>query len=167
MISICCGTAHGELDHMTKRVECLWILTRLAGPPPRGVLALMSFHLALQHKPIPQSPAPSSLTSIDDDVDNTVTRVYFGPIQTPERALIAEATQKRNDLTSIPVRRSPRISALQNQNLQSQPSPLREEGQVVEATSGEQRGHKMAPPSTPSTPDEDEDTSQDGKDHCR
>jgi len=136
---------------------------RLGGPPPRGVLALMSFHLALQHKPIPQSPASSSLTSLDGDVDNTVTRVYFGPIQTPERALIAEATQKRNDLASIPVRRSPRISALQNQNLQSQPSPLREEGQAVEAMSGEQRELKMAPPSTPSTPDEDEDNSQDGK----
>ena len=135
----------------------------LAGPP-RGVLAPMSFNLALQHKHIPQSPASSSLTSLDDEVDNTVTRVYFGPIQTPERALIAEATHKRNNLTSIPVRRSPRISALQN--LQSQPSPLREEGKVVvEATSGEQREPEMSPPSPPSAPDED--NSQDGKVPCR
>lgn len=151
---------------MTKRVECLAIL---AGPPPRGVLALMSFNLALQHKPIPQSPASSSLTSIDDEADNTVARVYFGPILTPERALIAETTHKRNNLATIPVRRSPRISALQNQTLQSQPSPLREreEGKMIETTSGEQRGLKIAPPSSPSTPDDDEDNSQDGKDPCR
>ena len=136
------------------------------GLPPRGVLTLMSFHLALQHKPIPQSPASSSLTSLDDEADNTVARVYFGPIQTPERALIAEATHKRNSITTIPVRRSPRISALQSQNSESQPSPLSEEGKAVEATSGEQRELKIAPPSTPSAPDEDEDNSQDGKDLC-
>jgi hypothetical protein len=127
----------------------------------------MSFNLTLQHKPIPQSPASSSLTSIDDEADNTVARVYFGPIQTPERALIAEATHKRNNLTTIPVRRSPRISALQNQTLPSQPSPLREEGKVIGTASGEQRGLKIVPPSTSSTPDDDEDNSQDGKDLCR
>ena len=35
---------------------------------------------------------------------------------------------------------------------------------MIETMSGEQREHKIAPPSTSSTPDDDEDNSQDGKD---
>jgi hypothetical protein len=120
----------------------------------------MSFNLALQHQPIPPSPTSSSLTSLDDEVNNPAARVYFGPIQSPERILIAEATHKRNNLSSLPVRRSPRISALQNSQFFS--SPMGKEAKAAGPTSGEQRELKMAPPSTPPGPDEDD--SQDGKD---
>ena len=65
------------------------------------------------------------------------------------------ATHKRSNLTSIPVRRSPRLSALQNS--QQQPSPLQKEMEVG-ATSG---GLKLTLPSSL-----DEDSSQDGKDLC-
>jgi hypothetical protein len=116
----------------------------------------MSFDVALQHQPIPQSPASSSLSSLDDENNDTVSRVYFGPIQSPERRLIAVATHKRSNLTSIPVRRSPRLSALQNS--QQHPSPLRKEEMEVGATSG---GLKLTMPSTL-----DEDSSQDGKNLC-
>jgi hypothetical protein len=123
----------------------------------------MSFHVALQQQPIPQSPTSSSLSSLDDEINDTSARVYFGPIQTPERRLIAAAaaTHKRNDLSSMPVRRSPRLSALQNS--QARPSPLRKE-EIMVGPTGEQRGLELAPPSTPPAPDED--SSQDGKDPC-
>jgi len=120
----------------------------------------MSFNLALQHQPIPSSPTSSSLTSLDDEVNNAAARVYFGPIQSPERILIAEATHKRNNLSSLPVRRSPRISALQNS--QNYYSPSGKEAKAAGPTSGEQRGLQMALPSTP--PGSDDDNSQDGKD---
>ena len=123
----------------------------------------MSFDVALQRQPIPQSPAPSSLSSLDDDNNDTISHVYFGPIQTPERRLLAAATHKRNSLSSIPVRRSPRLSALQNPQ-QQRPSPLSNEEMEVEATISE--GLKLVPPSTPPATDED-DNSQDGKSPCR
>ena len=142
----------GELDHMTKRVECLWIQQRL----PRGILALMSFNVALQCQSPPQSP------SLDDDVNNPAARVYFGPIQSPERLLIAQATHKRNSLSSIPVRRSPRLSALQSS--QQSTSSLREEGNQVAETSSEKVGPKVA--LLFAIPAPDEDGTQDGKNSC-
>jgi hypothetical protein len=144
---------------VTERVECLWISTIAWSASPQGVLAPMSFDVALQRQSIPQSPASSSLSSLEDENSDTVSHVYFGPIQSPEKRLIAAATHRRSDLTSIPVRRSPRLSALQNS--QQHPSPLRKEEIAVGETSGEQRGLKLTPPST-----HDEDSSQDGKDLC-
>ena len=125
--------------------------------PPRGVLALMSFNVALQCQSTPQSPTCSSVSSTDDDVNNPAARVYFGPIQSPERLLIAtQATHKRNNLQSIPVRRSPRISALQTS--QQPDSPSVEEGKPVGVTLRE--GPKVASPSATPTPDDD--STQDG-----
>ncbi|KAI0006015.1 hypothetical protein BJV74DRAFT_792435 [Russula compacta] len=117
----------------------------------------MSFNLALHCQSIPQSPTSSSTSSLDDGVNNPAARVYFGPIQSPERILMAEATHKRNNnLTSMPVRRSPRISVLHD----SQQLDLEEE-EAVEATLGEQGVPKAAPPSTAPAPDPD--SSQDGR----
>ena len=141
---------------MTKRVECLWIsaLPR----PPRGVLALMSLNVALQCQSTPQSPTCSSASSTDDDVNNPAARVYFGPIQSPERLLIAtQATHKRNSLSSIPVRRSPRLSALQSP--QQRASPVKE-GKSVGVALTEKMGPKVASPSATPTPEED--STQDG-----
>ena len=130
---------------------------------PRGVLAPMSFNVALQCQSTPQSPTCSSVSSTDDDVNNPAARVYFGPIQSPERLLIAtQATHKRNNLQSIPVRRSPRISALQGS--QQRASPSVEEGKSVGTTLREKMGPKVASPSATPTPDED--STQDGKNSC-
>lgn len=143
---------------MTKRVECLWI-SALVGPP-RGVLALMSFNVALQCQSTPQSPTCSSISTTDDDVNNPAARVYFGPIQSPEKLLIAaQATHKRNNLSSIPVRRSPRLSAIQSS--QQRTSSPAEEGKPVGVTLREEMGPKVA--SASATPTPDEDNTQDGK----
>src|SRR6267154_1907777 len=131
--------------------------------PPRGVLALMSFNVALQCQSTPQSPTCSSISSTDDDVNNPAARVYFGPIQSPERLLIStQATHKRNNLQSIPVRRSPRLSALQSS--QQRASPSVEEGKPVGITSMGKMGPKVASPSATPTPDDD--STQDGKNSC-
>jgi hypothetical protein len=150
------------MNHMTKRVECLWISVLAVGPP-RGVLALMSFNVALQCQSTPQSPTCSSISSTDDDVNNPAARVYFGPIQSPERLLIAtQSTHKRDSLQSIPVRRSPRLSALQGS--QQRVSPSVGEGNPVRVTSREKMGPEVASPSATPTPDED--STQDGKNSC-
>lgn len=131
--------------------------------PPRGVLALMSFNVALQCQSTPQSPTCSSISSTDDDVNNPAARVYFGPIQSPERLLIAtQATHKRNNLQSIPVRRSPRLSA--HQSSQQRASPSVEEGKPVGIALREKMGPDVASPSATPTPDED--STQDGKNSC-
>jgi hypothetical protein len=127
---------------------------------PRGVLALMSFNVALQRQSTPHSPTCSSVSSTDDDVNDPAARVYFGPIQSPERLLIAQATHKRNNLQSTPVRRSPRLSALQSS--QQRASPSVEEGKPVGVTLRE--GPKVASPSATPTPDED--STQDGTNSC-
>ena len=128
--------------------------------PPRGVLALMSFNVALQCQSTPQSPSCSSISSKDDDVNNPAARVYFGPIQSPERLLIAaQATHKRNNLQPIPVRRSPRLSALQSS--QQRASPSLEEGRPVGITLREKMGASHS-----ATPTPDEDGTQDGKNSC-
>ena len=130
--------------------------------PPRGVLALMSFNVALQCQSTPQSPTCSSISSTDDDVNNPAARVYFGPIQSPEKLLIAaQATHKRNNLSSIPVRRSPRLSALQSS--QQRASSPAEEGEPVGVTLREEMGPKVAPALASATPTPDEDNTQDGK----
>lgn len=142
---------------MTERVE--WNLSCSASRRPRS--NGMSFNLALHCQSIPQSPTSSSISSLEDGVNNPAARVYFGPIQSPERILMAEATHKRNNnLTSMPVRRSPRISVLHN----SQQPDLEEEGEAVGATLGEQGVPKAASPSTAPAPDVD--SSQDGRDSC-
>lgn len=131
--------------------------------PPRGVLALMSFNVALQCQSTPQSPTCSSISSTDDDVNNPAARVYFGPIQSPERLLIAtQATHKRNSLQSIPVRRSPRLSA--HQSSQQRASPSVEGGKPVGIALREKMGADVASPSATPTPDED--STQDGKNSC-
>jgi hypothetical protein len=130
--------------------------------PPRGVLALMSFNVALQCQSTPQSPTCSSISSTDEDVNNPAARVYFGPIQSPERLLIAaQATDKRNNLQSTPVRRSPRLSALQSSQQRAPPSV--EEGKPEGVTLREKMGQVASPSATP-TPDED--STQDGKNSC-
>jgi hypothetical protein len=115
----------------------------------------MSFNLARQLQSNPQSPSPSSLSSLDDEAS---ARVYFGPIQSPERIFIAQATQKWNDLSSMPIRRSPRISSLQNSQ---QLACLGEEMRAVGTTLGEQCEPQVDPPLAAPTP---EDSSQDGED---
>ncbi|KAH9966649.1 hypothetical protein BC827DRAFT_686670 [Russula dissimulans] len=112
----------------------------------------MSFNLARQLQSNPQSPSPSSLSSLDDEAS---ARVYFGPIQSPERIFIAQATQKWNDLSSMPIRRSPRISSLQNSQ---QLACLGEEMRAVGTTLGEQCEPQVDPPLAAPTP---EDSSQD------
>jgi hypothetical protein len=130
--------------------------------PPRGVLALMSFNVALQCQSAPQSPTCSSVSSTDD-VNNPAARVYFGPIQSPERLLIAtQASHKRNNLQSTPVRRSPRLSALQSS--QQRASPSVEEAKPVGLTAMEKMGPRVASPSATPTPDED--SAQDGTSSC-
>jgi hypothetical protein len=130
---------------------------------PRGILALMSFDVALQRQSTPQSPTCSSISSKDDEANNPTGRVYFGPIQSPERLLIAaQATHKRNNLQSIPVRRSPRLSALQDSQ-QRVPSSVGE-GKSVGITLREKPEPKVASPSATPTPDED--STQDGKNSC-
>ena len=122
----------------------------------------MSFNVALQCQSTPQSPTCSSIGSTDDDVNNPAARVYFGPIQSPERLLIAsQATHKRNNLSSTPVCRSPRLSALQSSQQRS--SPLVEEGKPV-GTLKEEMEPKVASPSATPTPDDD--STQDGKNSC-
>lgn len=119
----------------------------------------MSFDVALQCQPAPQSPTCSSISSTDDDVNNPTARVYFGPIQSPEKLLIAEATHRRNNLSPSPVRRSPRLSALQSSK---QPvSSSGDEEKPVGSTLRNEVGPKVASPSTTPTPDED--STQDGK----
>ncbi|KAI0273612.1 hypothetical protein BC834DRAFT_966113 [Gloeopeniophorella convolvens] len=71
----------------------------------------MSFDVALRQSPIPPSPA-SSTSSLEDAVNNPFARVYFGPVQSPEKILIAKAAQKRSTHPSAPVRRSQRLSEL-------------------------------------------------------
>ncbi|KAI0256677.1 hypothetical protein BJV78DRAFT_299409 [Lactifluus subvellereus] len=110
----------------------------------------MSSNLTFQPQSIPQSPASSSSSSLDDEINNPAARVYFGPIQSPERILIAKAAHRQNNLSSLPVRRSPRLSALQ-----SPPKPPLEGERVVGVISGEQMGAKVAPTSTAAAPDED------------
>ena len=150
------GRVPKRANHMTRRVECLWIGS------PRGILALMSLNVALPCQSTPQSPTCSSIASIDDDVNNPAARVYFGPIQSPEKLLIAQATHKRNNLSSMPVRRSPRLSALQSS--QQPASSSEEEGRPVEATSRGKVGPRAVSPSV--TPAPDEDSTQDGKNSC-
>ncbi len=123
----------------------------------------MSFNVALQCHSTPQSPTCSSIGSTEDDVNNPAARVYFGPIQSPERLLIAaQATHKRNDLPSIPVRRSPRLSAFQNS--QQRTSHSVEEAEPVGVTSMGKMGPTVVSPSATPTPDED--STQDGKSPC-
>ncbi|KAI9466191.1 hypothetical protein BJY52DRAFT_332816 [Lactarius psammicola] len=71
----------------------------------------MSSDLAFQHQPTPPSPASSPTNSLDDQVNNSAARVYFGPIQSPEKVLIAEAAHGWNNHSSLPVCLSPRISS--------------------------------------------------------
>lgn len=149
-----CSITRGALDHVTKRVECFWVIEP---HPHRGLEASsqpMSFNLALQPQSNPQSPSPSSLSSLDDEAS---ARVFFGPIQSPERIFIAEATHKWSNLSSMPIRRSPRISSLQNSQ---QFACLGEESRAVGTTLGEQREPEVGPLAAP-TP---EDSSQDGED---
>lgn len=130
--------------------------------PPRGVLAtskVMSSNLTLQPQSIPQSPTSSSTSSLDDEINNPAARVYFGPIQSPERILIAKTAHRQNNLSSSPIRRSSRLSALQS----SPKPPLEEEEgeRTVGVISTEQMGANVAPISTTIAPDEDH--VQDGK----
>ncbi|KAH9079392.1 hypothetical protein EDB83DRAFT_2624963 [Lactarius deliciosus] len=71
----------------------------------------MSSDLAVQHRSTPPSPASSTTNSLDDRVNSPTARVYFGPIQSPEKILIAEAAHSWNNPSSLPVRLSPRISS--------------------------------------------------------
>ena len=119
----------------------------------------MSLNVALPCQSTPQSPTCSSISSLDDDVNNPAARVYFGPIQSPEKRLIAQATHNRTNLSPMPVRRSPRLSALQSS--QQPASSSEEEGKPVGATS---RGKVVVSPSV--TPAPDEDSTQDGKNSC-
>ena len=119
----------------------------------------MSFDVALQCQPTPQSPTCSSISSTDDDVNNSAARVYFGPIQSPEKLLIAQATHKRNIVSPSPVRRSPRLSALQSS--QNPASSSGDEGKLVGSTLRNEVGPKVASPSATPTPDDD--STQDGK----
>ena len=72
---------------------------------------IMSSDLTIRHQSTPPSPASSSTNSLDDQVNNPEARVYFGPIQSPEKILIAEAAHSRANHTSLPVCLSPRISS--------------------------------------------------------
>ncbi|KAI9509363.1 hypothetical protein F5148DRAFT_1188206, partial [Russula earlei] len=112
----------------------------------------------LQPQSNPQSPGSSSSSSIDDQVNNPTARVYFGPIQSPEKILIAEATHNRDNLSSIPFRRSSRISALQSSQQLS--SPMGEERTAVGPTLGDEREPQVTPP-LGSASTSDEDSSQD------
>lgn len=71
----------------------------------------MSSDLTIRHQSTPPSPASSSTNSLDDQVNNPEARVYFGPIQSPEKILIAEAAHSRANHTSLPVCLSPQISS--------------------------------------------------------
>jgi hypothetical protein len=64
----------------------------------------------LRHQSTPPPPASSPTSSLDDQVNNPEARVYFGPIQSPEKVLIAEAAHSWNNPSSLPVCISPRIS---------------------------------------------------------
>ena len=88
-------------------------LVRCAGVPQasRPPKVIMSSDLAVRHQSTPPSPASSSTNSLDDQVNNPEARVYFGPIQSPEKILIAEAAHSWTNHTSLPVCLSPRISS--------------------------------------------------------
>ena len=117
---------------------------------------IMSSDLVLQH----QSTTPSPTSSLDDQVNNSTARVYFGPIQSPEKVLIAEAAHSWNNPSSLPVCLSPRISSpLDSHKLLS----LEEDENTVRAilevgTTG---------PPTLTTTTLDDDCLQDGKNVCR
>ncbi|KAH9048117.1 hypothetical protein EDB84DRAFT_1392492 [Lactarius hengduanensis] len=69
----------------------------------------MSSDLAVQHRSTPPSPASSTSNSLDDRINSPTARVYFGPIQSPEKILIAEAAHSWNNPSSLPVCLSPQI----------------------------------------------------------
>jgi hypothetical protein len=71
----------------------------------------MSSDLAIRHQSTPTSPTSSPTNSLDDQVNNPEARVYFGPIQSPEKFLIAEAAHSWNNPSSLPVCLSPPISS--------------------------------------------------------
>ena len=70
----------------------------------------MSSELTIRRQSTPPPPASSPTSSLDDQVNNPEARVYFGPIQSPEKVLIAEAAHSWNNPSSLSVCLSPRIS---------------------------------------------------------
>ncbi len=74
----------------------------------------LSSDLALQHQSTPPLHPSSPPNSLDDQVNNPAARVYFGPIQSPEKILIAEAAHNWNNFTSLPVSLSPQASSSQD-----------------------------------------------------
>jgi hypothetical protein len=107
------GTGVVWLDHVIVRVEgghvclmCVW-----CAPASRLVKVTMSSDVAVRHQSTPPSPASSPTNSLDDHVNNPEARVYFGPIQSPEKILIAEAAHSWTNPSSLPVCLSPRISS--------------------------------------------------------
>ena len=119
----------------------------------------MSPDLAFQHQPTPPSPASSHTSSLDDQVNNPTARVYFGPIQSPEKVLIAEAAHSWNNPPSLPVCLSPRIS-----------SPL-DSHKLLSLEEDENSVREMLEVGTTGLPTLtttlDEDCLQDGKNVCR
>jgi len=114
----------------------------------------MSSDLAFQHQSTPPSPASSPTNSLDDQVNHPAARVYFGPIRSPEKILIAEAARSWNNLSSLPVCLSPRISSPRDSH------PSEEDETAVRAIL--EAGTTDVPTTTL-----DEDCLQDGKNVCR
>ncbi|KAH9063456.1 hypothetical protein EDB87DRAFT_1681505 [Lactarius vividus] len=85
----------------------------------------MSSDLAVQRRPTPPSPASSTTNSLDDRVNSPTARVYFGPIQSPEKILIAEAAHSWNNPSSLPVCLSPRIPSFRDSHPSEDESTVR------------------------------------------
>ncbi|KAI0065355.1 hypothetical protein BV25DRAFT_1821745 [Artomyces pyxidatus] len=67
----------------------------------------------------PPSPS-SSVSSLDDTINNPMGRVYFGPMQSPEKKFVSK-TARRQTLRTPPVRSAVRRSA----RLSTAPGPIR------------------------------------------
>ncbi|KAI0054051.1 hypothetical protein FA95DRAFT_28846 [Auriscalpium vulgare] len=85
-------------------------------------------------------PSPSSSTSSIND-DNPMGRVYFGPLQSPEKKYVAKAARTR---TPPPVRRSPRLSAAPQMSHSRSASPSEVEEEAVLVALGDARQTESA-----------------------
>ena len=119
----------------------------------------MSSDLAIRHQSTPPSPASSPTNSLDDQVNNPEARVYFGPIQSPEKVLIAEAAHSWNNPSSLPTCLPPRsTSPLYSHNLLPSEEDENAVREILEVGTTD-------PPTLAITIDED--CLQDGKNVCR
>ncbi|KAF8275035.1 hypothetical protein EI94DRAFT_1793681 [Lactarius quietus] len=110
----------------------------------------MSSDLAVRHQSTPPSPSSSPTNGLDDQVNNPEARVYFGPIQSPEKFLIAEAAHSWNNPSSLPVCLSPPISSpLESHKLFSLEEDENAVREILEV------GTTDAPTLVTTTPDED------------